>query len=517
MPEAPPQASGYSSQKLLQPELKKARDETPIRASRDIVDMMHCPHRVRQADYPPRSQMMTRASATIRQCASLLLATTIYQNIGCGARTGLNLDDINAQSDGGAGGESPIPCPTSFADCHNSGSCTTDLNASPDNCGACGNLCPESLVCGAGTCRPPEDIIQVASGQAYTCALRASGEVLCWGGNYSGVLGDGSFEPHIAPMPVVGLGDAVEIEASTGQLDSAVMCARRATGTIACWGAANLGVFGTSSDEPSPVPVEVAGLTAAASIRVSQGAACALRQDGSVLCWGLNSSGQTGTKGSGTWAPAPVIELPYALQLDVGTFSCVTLATGEVACWGVDDFGWSGDSGFLEVPTIMKNVSDARAVFLPGPASKQVDGPNCVIHGSGAVSCTGLNESGNIDIDVEGDFINGEMHAIEGVSDAVQLAGTLATTCALRASGQVACWGSNAQGRLGIGSTEQPEENVVTVLGVEGALHIAGGWWHTCAALGSGGVACWGDNQAGQLGDGTTESRYSPVHVLGLP
>lgn len=50
-----------------------------------------------------------------------------------------------------------------------------------------------------------------------------------------------------------------------------------------------------------------------------------------------------------------------------------------------------------------------------------------------------------------------------------------------------------------------------------GVVHIAGGRWHMCAALGSGGVACWGTNQSGQLGDGTTESRAAPVLVLGLP
>jgi alpha-tubulin suppressor-like RCC1 family protein len=189
-----------------------------------------------------------------------------------------------------------------------------------------------------------------------------------------------------------------------------------------------------------------------------------------------------------------------------------------VACWGPDDFGWAGArEATLKKPESVKSVTDATSVFLPGPASHQVPGAHCVIHGGGAVSCTGANEFGNVDIESEHDLIDGEMRWIEGLTDAIQIAGTLSTTCALRANGQVVCWGSNTAGLLGIGSYQQPEDKVVRVIGLENVVHIAGARWHMCAALGSGGVACWGANQEGQLGDGTTEDRAAPVPVLELP
>jgi alpha-tubulin suppressor-like RCC1 family protein len=213
-------------------------------------------------------------------------------------------------------------------------------------------------------------------------------------------------------------------------------------------------------------------------------------------------------------APARVGRRPHRLSTSVARFN----STGEVACWGPDDFGWAGELGdSLETPTIVKNVGDALSVWLPGPASIQQTGPHCVIHAGGAVSCTGENEYGNIDLDIPHDLKNGEMKTIAGVADAVQVVGTLAATCALRANGQVMCWGTNANGAMGTGSFEQPDEKVATVAGLEGALHLAAGRLHICAALGSGGVACWGSNGAGQLGDGTTEDRSAPVHVLGLP
>lgn len=415
-----------------------------------------------------------------------------------------------------------------FADCDDAGArCATDLGASSQNCGACGNACPEGLVCGAGVCRSPEDIIRVAAGEYYTCALRASGEVLCWGDNTYGQLGDGTLEGHLTPRPVVGLGDAVQIEGQGSSLNGdEAICARRASGKLACWGVGAWGQLGNGLDwdeQPvpcsagvtcNPVPSEVVGVTEAASVATSLGYACALRRDGSVWCWGWNAYGQLG---DGTThdrlTAAPVVDpdhvLDHPVQLAVILISCVTLPTGRVACWG--SHGWPGGSDEdVLMPTIAEDPSDVASVWLPAPL--------CVIHAGGALSCTGSNVFGKIDPDLPDDVtLNGKMIAIDGVTDATQVVSTGYTTCALRANGQVVCWGNNFYGALGTGSFDQPEEKIVTVSGLEGVEHLAGGTDHVCAALGSRGVACWGWNTHGQLGDGTTAPRPAPVPVVGLP
>jgi alpha-tubulin suppressor-like RCC1 family protein len=89
-------------------------------------------------------------------------------------------------------------------------------------------------------------------------------------------------------------------------------------------------------------------------------------------------------------------------------------------------------------------------------------------------------------------------------------------TCALSPSGGVRCWGDNEYGQLGDGTTTH-RRTPVDVVGLTGGVSaIAAGMYHTCAAMAVGGVKCWGENRFGGLGDGTTTQRLTPVDVIGL-
>jgi alpha-tubulin suppressor-like RCC1 family protein len=114
-----------------------------------------------------------------------------------------------------------------------------------------------------------------------------------------------------------------------------------------------------------------------------------------------------------------------------------------------------------------------------------------------------------------------EATPVPGLKDAKLIAAGGGQSCAGRQS-DVVCWGDNASGQLGDGTTE-PSAKPKAVIGVGGALHLAAGGGevdgelvgHTCAVNDDFDVLCWGRNAEGQLGNGTTESSATPVIVLG--
>jgi hypothetical protein len=118
---------------------------------------------------------------------------------------------------------------------------------------------------------------------------------------------------------------------------------------------------------------------------------------------------------------------------------------------------------------------------------------------------------------------------VEGTGETVAIAAGWHHTCALTSIGAVKCWGTNRDGQLGAVSADQCVDaynggitfpcsrSPLDVTGLDsGVVAIAAGWRHTCAVMANGGVKCWGANDLGQLGDGTTNASATPVDVVGL-
>ncbi len=198
--------------------------------------------------------------------------------------------------------------------------------------------------------------------------------------------------------------------------------------------------------------------------------------------------------------------------IDAGAeHTCALLANRTVMCWGHDEFGQIGDGsiGRLTVrarPTPVAGLSDATAIAA-GRSH------NCAIRAGGTVSCWGGNGSGQTG---SGVYTDGEARpvTVPGITGATAIAAGWSHSCAIVAGGEVRCWGSNAIGQLGNGSTVGSSLTPVVVMGVTGATAIAAGSFFTCAILSDRSVRCWGSNGNGQLGamTATTTSRV-PVTV----
>ena len=139
----------------------------------------------------------------------------------------------------------------------------------------------------------------------------------------------------------------------------------------------------------------------------------------------------------------------------------------------------------------------------------------CALTTSGGAKCWGRNREGQL-----GDGTTDNRYTpvdVIGLSSGVTaIAAWSAHTCALTTWGGVKCWGSNGDGRLGDGTTITRYAPVDVVGLSSGVTAIAAGGNYTCALTTSGGVKCWGNNNYGQLGDGTYTYRYIAVGVVGL-
>ena len=350
--------------------------------------------------------------------------------------------------------------------------------ANPGN--SCG--CIEHPVAVSG----PSDFTQISSGGYHTLGLRADGTVTAWGENNQGQLGLGeSTGPETCdvyacsktPVQVPGLADVVAIAAGYDH-----SLALRSDGTVWAWGEneyAELGLGGSAGPESctsnscSMRPVQVPGLTDVVAIAASYYYSLALQADGTVLFWGYNSYGESGD-GVGTEAgcecidhPVPVPGLRGAIAISAGWYlSSALFADGTIKDWG---YNYDGEVGNGTINT---------------------ENPPCECVGPVAVS---------------------------GIAGARETASSGYHGVALTGSGAAFAWGYNADGEVGNGTETSsgceclPLPTPVT--GDRTFREIAAEGYHTTALLTDGSAVSWGENESGELGDGSTTDRSSPTPI----
>ncbi len=387
---------------------------------------------------------------------------------------------------------------------------------------------------------PDSSVTAIGAGGQSNCALFAGGAVDCWGDNTYGELGNGTNIGPDTPVTVSGITGATAI--ASGDFHN---CALLTGGTVDCWGANFNGALGNgTSGGPdcggscSATPVPVSGITGATAIAAGGSDSCALLTGGTVDCWGANFYGSLGNGTSGGPdcqgncydTPVPVSGITGATAIAVGGFqTCALLTGGAVDCWGNNTDGELGTGSAtgpdLCGPSVGQHPCSTTPVAVSGLTGATAIAAggyhNCALLAGGTIDCWGSNAVGELGNGTNvGPDCGGSCSAtpvpVAGLSGATTITAGQYYSCALSTGATVDCWGYNNDGEFGNGTTTD-SSTPVPVNGLTGPTAVTAGGYHNCAFLAGGTVDCWGSNNNGQLvGNKTIRKSLTPIVIAGL-
>ncbi len=252
---------------------------------------------------------------------------------------------------------------------------------------------------------------------------------------------------------------------------------------------------------------------------------CALLDGGAVRCWGRDTSGQLGlgAPAQDLSRPGPALTLrgPAVELAAGGGHTCARFADGAVTCWGTNNDGQLG-YGNINVVGDNEPPADAGTVSLGrAAAGLAVGGRHTCARFNNAVRCWGYGASGALGAGSPETIGDGEPASTGGTVSGVTAPATITAgyehACAQTSGGQLVCWGEGSNGRLGYGDTsdrgDESTDLPLVPLPLTGVMAATAGREHTCALFTDGGVACWGDNDYGQLGTGDMVDRGDTLAV----
>mgnify|MGYP003582227952 CR=1 FL=1 len=374
-------------------------------------------------------------------------------------------------------------------------------------------------------------IVQISAGTSHTCAIASDSKAYCWGLNTNGQLGDNTVVQKTTPALVVQGNTPLNSVFSQISAGGSHTCGIVSDSKAYCWGLNTNGQLGdtTTAQKNAPTVVVQGGTPLNSTIlQISAGTSstCAVASDNKSYCWGLNTNGQLGDNTTAQkLVPTAVSQgaTPLAatiLQVTSGAaHTCEIASDRNVYCWG-DVFGAS--------PSLVPGATPATYATnaITGQQISLGESYSCSIASDNKAYCWGFNGSGQL-----GDGTTTTRTAPVAVaqgafpigSTILQITGGGNQACAIASDLKAYCWGGNAYGQLGNGTTTASSLPVAVSPGAipagVGIKQIAAGGnalistHHTCALGSNGKVYCWGRNASGQLGDTTTANSSVPVAV----
>ena len=383
------------------------------------------------------------------------------------------------------------------------------------------------------------DWFSISAGFQHTCALDNADRISCWGRNQYGQLGNGTTDQSDFPKLIKTTGALAGVQFKQVSASYTHTCALTVDGVAYCWGLNDQGQLGNpdvKTQTAVPVAVDTSGdLNGVVLTSIDTGInhTCALSDAGTVYCWGANDNGQIGN-GTLVDSPTPVaVDTSGVLsgitvqEISVGSLiTCVLDTSGLVYCWGYGPEGEMGDGlgrGNNPFPVAVDTTGVLSGISISHISAG--DSAVCAVDSNGLVYCWGLNASGQLGNGTTDDAlspvqVNAEANLSSQSAPDVSVGGAFA--CARTDMGLASCWGDGSQGQLGNAATNDSNVPVdvwqsdKSVLKDVTFAQLSAGYSHTCVISTVARAYCWGLNDYGQLGTGVDSSDVTgvPVEVL---
>jgi len=399
-----------------------------------------------------------------------------------------------------------------------------------DECGEQKDNCAESATCanteGSFECACPSGTIgdalvacearyvEIVTGVYHSCARRTDGATFCFGNGASGKLGNAMSTHQAAPVQAGAAHTWTQLSAGTNHT-----CGLKETGNAWCWGSNGFGQLGTGNTDGQTLPAFVSLTRVWKKISAGESHTCAIEDDGSLSCWGRNNAGQLG-KGvldENETTPHPVSLDPAAATPDTDwqdvsagrDVTCATKKSGLLYCWGsnanlsVAKVG----AGNVTTPWLVETAAGAMDADW---AQISAATTTCGIKTSGALWCWGRN--------AESELANGTTTAspapvaILPAESWKVVRSTSFHVCAVKQDGTLWCWGKNANAQIEAGG----ESRIVVPQKIDDAtdwVDVAPGQAHTCALKQDDRVFCWGTRVFGQTAEGVMSLHLLPQQI----
>ena len=352
---------------------------------------------------------------------------------------------------------------------------------------------------------------KISGGSRSTSAIDKNGRAWAWGQNALGQLGDNTTISKLTPVSVLG---AVKTFCEISSKGYTVLAIDK-SGRLWGWGDNFYGQLGDNSVTSRLTPVSVLGATKTFCKISCYLATAAIDKNGRAWAWGYNNQGQVGDNSiTSRLTPVSVLgAIKTFCQISSGSCILAIDKNGRAWGWGYNSFGAIGDNTTISKLTPV-SVLGATKTFCKIDTRHR---HSLALDKNGRAWAWGFNSSGQLGDNTT--VSKSTPVAISGTTKTFCIISTntynAGTTLAIDKNGRAWGWGTNGSGTIGDG-TVTCRLTPVSVLGaVKTFCGIAVGFSHSAAIDKNGKIWTWGSSLRGELGDNTTVSKFTPVSILG--